>query len=158
MNIEGLSHATILTIMSEVGPDGFRKFETAKQFASWLRLAPNNKISGGKVLSNKIPKGSNRLKIALRNAANAIGNLKDTHLSDFFKRVAYRRGRTAAVSATARKLAVIIWNMITKKIPYTPPIEYLFLDQKRKIKVIEKIKRNIAKLELKPADVGFVTD
>ena len=88
MKIEGLSHATVLTLMSEVGPDGFKKFETAKQFASWLRLAPNNKISGGKVLSNKIPKGSNRLKIALRNAANAIGNLKDTHLSDFFKRVA----------------------------------------------------------------------
>lgn len=156
MKIEGLSHATILTIMSEVGPDGFKKFETAKQFASWLRLAPNNKISGGKVLSNKVPKGSNRLKIALRNAANAIGNLKDTHLSDFFKRVAYRRGRTAAVSATARKLAVIIWNMISKNIAYKPPTEYLFLDQKRKIRVIEKMKRNIAKLELKPEDVGFI--
>lgn len=115
MKIEGVSHATILTIMSEVGPDGFKKFETAKHFTSWLRLAPNNKISGGKVLSNKIPKGSNRLKIALRNAANGIGNLKDTHLSDFFKRVLYRKRRTAAVSATARKLAVIIWTMITKK-------------------------------------------
>ena len=134
MKIEGLSHATILTIMSEVGPDGFKKFETTKHFASWLRLAPNNKISGGKVLSNKVPKGSNRLKIALRNAANAIGNLKDTHLSDFFKKVAYRRGRTAAVSATARKLAVIIWNMISKSIAYKPPRDYLFLDQKRKIR------------------------
>ena len=60
--------------MSEVGPDGFKKFESAKHFASWLRLASNNKISGGKVLSNRIQKGSNRLKIALRNAANAIGN------------------------------------------------------------------------------------
>lgn len=157
MKIEGLSHATVLTIMSEVGPDGFKKFETAKQFASWLRLAPNNKISGGKVLSNKIPKGSNRLKIALRNAANAIGNLKETHLSDFFKRVAYRRGRTAAVSATARKLAVIIWNMIVKKLAYLPPTEYLFLDQIRKAKVIAKIKKNIAKLELKPDELGFAT-
>ena len=120
MKIEGVSHATILTIMSEVGPDGFTKFTTAKHFTSWLRLAPNNKISGGKVLSNKIPKGSNRLKIALRNAANSIGNLKDTHLSDFFKRVAYRKGRTAAISATARKLAAIIWNMLTKKIQYMP--------------------------------------
>ena len=155
MKIEGLSHGTVLTIMSEVGPEGFKKFETAKQFASWLRLAPNNKISGGKVLSNKIPKGSNRLKIALRNAANAIGNLKETHLSDFFKRIAYRKGRTAAVSATARKLAVIIWNMITRKVVYQPPTEYLFLDQKRKAKVIDKIKRNIAKLELKPDDLGF---
>lgn len=90
MKIEGLSHSTILTIMSEVGPEGFTKFKSSKQFTSWLRLAPNNKISGGKILSNKIPKGSNRLKIALRHAANAIGNLKDTHLADFFKRVAYR--------------------------------------------------------------------
>lgn len=70
--IEGVSHATTLSLMSEVG-NGIFKFESAKQFASWLRLAPNNKISGGKVLSNRIPKGSNRLKIALRNSANAIG-------------------------------------------------------------------------------------
>src|SRR4051812_24266859 len=62
MKIEGLSHSTILTIMSEIGPDGFTKFPSGKQFTSWLRLAPNNKISGGKILSNKIPKGSNRLK------------------------------------------------------------------------------------------------
>src|SRR6478736_6465665 len=154
MQIEGVSHATILSIMSEIGPDGFKKFETSKHFTSWLRLAPNNKKTGGKIISNKVPKESNRLKIALRNAANAIGNLKGTHLSDFFKRVAYRRGRTAAVSATARKLAVIIWNMIFNKMAYTPPTEYLFLDQKRKNRVIEKMKRNIAKLNLKPEDVG----
>jgi transposase len=48
--------------------------------------------------------------------------------------------------------------MITKKIAYTPPLEYLFLDQKRKIRVIEKMKRNIAKLNLKPEDFGFVTE
>lgn len=78
--IEGVSHSTALSVMSEVGLEGLKKFETAKQFASWLRLVPNNKISGGKVLSHKVPKGSNRLKIALRNAANAIGNLKDTPL------------------------------------------------------------------------------
>ena len=157
MKIEGLSHSTILTIMSEVGPDGFTKFPSGKQFTSWLRLAPNNKISGGKILSNKIPKGSNRLKIALRHAANAIGNLKDTHLSDFFRRVAYRKGRATAVSATARKLAVILWNMITKAIQYDPPMEYLFLDQKRKLRLVEKIKKNIAKFVLKPEDVGFAT-
>ena len=158
MKIEGISHATVLSIMSEVGPDGFTKFESARHFTSWLRLAPNNKISGGKVLSSKVPKGSNRLKIALRNAANAIGHLKNTHLSDFFKRVTYRRGGPAAVSATARKLAVIIWTMITKKIPYKPPTEYLFLDQKRKMKLVARIKKTITKFEIKPEDVGFVIE
>ena len=91
--IEGVSYSTVLSIMSEVGLEGIKKFPTAKHFASWLRLTPNNKISGGKILSNRIPKGSNRLKIALRNAANAIGNLKDsTPLSDFFKRINFRKG------------------------------------------------------------------
>lgn len=155
MAIEGLSHATVLAIMSEIGPDGFKKFPSSKQFVSWARLAPNNKISGGKVLSSRIPKGSNRLKIALRQAANAIGNLKDTHLSDFFRRVAFRKGRQAAVSATARKLGVIIWTMVTKKVPYSPPTEYLFLDQKRKLKIVSRIKRNIAKFDLKAEEVGF---
>ncbi len=157
MAIEGLSHATVIAIMSEIGPGGFEKFRTSKEFVSWLRLAPNNKISGGKVLSSKIPKGSNRLKIALRQAANAIGNLKDTHLSDFFNRVAYRRGRQAAVSATARKLGVIIWTMVTKKVPYSPPNEYLFLDQKRKMKLVTRIKKNMAKFDIKPDDIGFIT-
>ena len=158
MKIEGLSHATILSIISEVGPDGFQKFENAKQFTSWLRLAPNNKISGGKLLSSKTPKGSNRLKIAFRNAANVIGGLKDTHLSNFFKRVAYRKGRTVAISATARKLAVIIWNMIVKKIPYSPPTEYLFLDQKRKLAVLKRIKKQIDKFALTNEILGLQTN
>ena len=151
--IEGLSHSTVLTLMSEVG-NGIHKFPTAKQFASWLRLSPNNKISGGRVLSSRIPKGSNRLKIALRNAANVIGNLKDTALSNFFKRIAFRKGRVSAISATARKLAVIIWNMLVKKVPYKPDTQYEFLDQKRKRKVLE-MKRLIHKFDLTPDDLGL---
>ena len=158
MTIEGVSHSTVLTLISEVGPDGFIKFPTAKHFTSWLRLAPNNKISGGKVLSHRIPKGSNRLKIALRQSANAIGNLKDTHLSDFFRRVAFRKGRQAAVSATARKLAVIIWNMATKKIPYQPEKEYLFLDQRRRLKLVSRMRKQIVKFDFKPEQLGFVTN
>lgn len=154
MAIEGVSHSTVIALMSEVGLDGIKKFKTAKEFSSWLRLSPNNKISGGKVLSNKIPKGSNRLKIALRNAANAIGNLKDTHLANFFKRIAFRKGRTSAVSATARKLAVIIWNMITRAVQYTPPSTYEFLDQKRKRKV-QEMKKLIHKFDITPTDLGL---
>ena len=92
---------------------------------------------------------------ALRQAANAIGNLKDTHLSDFFKRVAYRKGRQAAVSATARKLGVIIWTMATKKVPYSPPTEYLFLDQKRKMGIAKRIQKQMAKFDIKPEEIGI---
>ncbi len=86
------------------------------------------------MLSKCIPKGSNLQSVALRNTANAIGKLKDTHLSKFFRRICFRRGRAAAVSATARKLAIVIWNMVVKGIPYQPPTLYEFLDQKRKTK------------------------
>lgn len=154
MAVEGVGHSTIIALMSEVGVDGLKKFDTAKWFARWLRLSPNNRVSGGKVLSHKIPKGSNRLKIALRNAANAIGNLKDTHLSNFFKRIAFRRGRAAAISATARKLAIIIRDMVVKAIPYSPPAQYEFLDQKRKRKVLE-MKRLIHKFNITTHDLGL---
>lgn len=157
MSIEGVSHSTILTLISELGPGGFKKFPTAKHFTSWMRLAPNNKISGGRVLSSRIPKGSNRLKVALRLSANAIGNLKDTHLSNFFKKVAFRKGRQAAVSATARKLAVIIWNMATKNAPYMPANEYLFLEQKRHMKLVSRIRKQITKFDIKPEQLGFAT-
>ena len=157
MAIEGVSDATAMTIISEIGLEGIKKFETAKQFTSWLRLAPNNKISGGKVLSHQIPKGSSRLKLALRNAANAIGQLKEGHLVEFFKKICYKKGRATAVSALARKLAVIIWNMIVKAKPYTPPTQYLFLDEKRKLGLVKRIQKQIAKFELTTQDLGFIT-
>ena len=157
MAIEGVSHATVLSLMSEVGPKGIRKFKTGKQFASWLRLAPNNKISGGKRLSNRTPKGSNQLKIALRNAANAIGNLKDSYLTRFFKKIAFKHGRQSAITATARKLAMIIWNMVTKNEPYNPPEEYLYLDQKRKLGMVKRIQKKIAKFDISADDLGLNT-
>lgn len=156
--IEGMSYSTVLTLMSEVGVEGIKKFRTAKHFCSWLRLAPNNKVSGGKVLSSKIPRGSNRLKIALRNAANAIGNLKDsTPLRDFFHRINFRKGRVSAVSATARKLAVIIWNMVVKGVAYENPEGYLYLDQKRKLAVQKRIQSQITKYGLCVESFDFKT-
>lgn len=158
MAIEGVNDATIMTIISEIGLEGIKKFESAKQFTAWLRLAPNNKISGGKVLSHHLPKGSSRLKIAFRNAANSIGNLKEGHLSDFFKRINYKKGRATAVSATARKLAVIIWNMLVKGVPYNPPTQYLFLDEKRRLGLVKRINKQITKFDIKPEQLGFVTN
>ena len=74
-----------------------------------------------------------------------LANLKDhTYL---FSKVPFRKGRGTAVSANARKLGVILSNMITKKISYNPPAEYLFPDQKRKLGSAQNIKRNILNLK-----------
>ena len=63
-----------------------------------------------------------------------------------------------AVSALARKLAVIVWNMVVKGESYKPPTQYLFLDQKRKSKLVSKMKKNIAKFEITNIDLGFTTN
>jgi transposase len=95
------------------------------------------------------------LKIALRNAANAIGNLKEGHLADFFRRINYKKGRTTAINATARKLAVIIWNMLVKTQNYNPPSQYLFLDEKRRLGLVKRIRKQINKFEIQPEQLGF---
>lgn len=155
--IEAMSYNTVLSVISEVGYQGFKKFKTAKHFTSWLRLAPNNKVSGGKVLSSKVGKGSSRLKIALRNAANAIGNLKEsTPLRDFFHRISFRKGRVSAITATARKLAVIIWNMVVKGVQYENPEGYLYLDQKRKMGLVKRIQKQIDKFGITNEELGVI--
>ena len=152
--IEGVNVGTIMTIISEVGLD-LSAFSTAKQFASWLHLAPNNKISGGKVLSSKTVKGKNRLAKALRHAANAIGNtVKTGALHHFYKRIAYRKGGIQAITATAHKLAIIIWNMLTKKEAYKPieQEKYLTSIRETQLKVIQK---KIKQLNILPGELQF---
>lgn len=143
MAIESISTSTVLTLICEIG-NGIYKFNTAKQFAAFLRLAPNNRISGGKVISSRTPKGANKLALALRNAANTIDKKPDSALGQFFKRIAYKKGRGAAITATARKMAVIIWNMIVKHQEYSPiqSAEYRERIKQNRIRSIRKMMVN----------------
>jgi transposase len=147
--IDSVSVGTIASFLAEVGTDIY-KFNTAKQFVNWLRLAPNNRITGGKVISSRTPKGKNKFALALRNAANTIERKKEGYLVMFFKRIAFKKGRGAAITATARKIAVIIWNMIVKKQQYTPinTDEYL---QEIKAKKIIQIRKMIKKYGIETA-------
>ena len=157
LEIEGVSHSTVLTLMSELGPDGIKEFPSSKHFSSWLRLAPNNRITGKKVINSRIPRGSNRIKIALRQAANVIGNLKEGDLASFFKRVAFRKGRQAAISATARKLAVILYHMLSDKQAYKPTEMYLTLDEKRKQKLVARMKKDMSKFGISGEELGVAS-
>jgi transposase len=149
--IKGVKHQTVMTYLSEVGMDIF-KFRSSKAFVCWLRLAPNNKISGGKTLSSRTPKGKNKLAIALRNAANSVGLMKEGSLKRFFDRIAYKKGRAAAVTATARKLAVIIWNMVVRQTPYKPIDENLYNERIRKA-IIQNIKKKMNRMNLNINDL-----
>ena len=144
--ISGISHSTVLCLMTTLGKD-VHKFASAKSFASWLRLVPNNKISGGRIISHRTPSGKSYIAIALRQAANSIGNQANHELSGFFKRIAYKKGRVAAITATARKLAVIIWNMLTKEEPYKK-VEVKATIQKAREAGLRQVKRRLAALDL----------
>lgn len=138
--IDGVGTGTVLNLISEIGLSIY-KFDSAKKFTSWLRLSPNNKISGGRILSSRTEKSKNILRKSLRDAANAVGlSKKDSYLSIFFRKIAFKKGRGAAITATARKIAVIIWNMIVKKQPYSPikTLEYIEQQKQRKINFIKK--------------------
>lgn len=149
--ITGISHNTVLCLLTNLGDDIY-KFPTAKSFASWLRLVPNNKISGGRILSSRVKKGKNSIATALRHAANSIGNQKNHDLASFFKRIAFRKGRVAAITATARKIAIIIWNMIIKNEPYSP--HKLEVDNENyKKKKLRNIQRSIHNLNLSQEDL-----
>ena len=149
--VPSVSYNLVMTIISEIGY-GFDKFSTSKEFSSYLRLAPNNKISGGKKLSGRTPKGSNALGIAFRNAANTISRQRSGPLKSFFKRKAYQKGRAVAITATARKLAIIVWNMITHKEEYVPMDETLYDDKVRK-KAIVNMARTMKRLGIDPEDI-----
>lgn len=112
IQIDGVSAQTAMTIFSEVGTD-FTKFKSEKHFASWAGLSPGNKISGGKVLSSRTKKVKNKVAISLRIAASTLRNSQSA-LGIFYRRLRYRIGPSAAITATARKLACLIYRMVTK--------------------------------------------
>lgn len=148
--IPNVGYNLVMTIISEIGT-GFHKFSTSKEFTSYLRVAPNNRISGGKKLSGRTPKGSNALGIAFRNAANTVSNQKSGSLKSFFNRKSYQKGRAVAITATARKLATIVWNMITHKEDYVPMDQEIYED-KVKRKAIANMKRTMKRLGIDPND------
>jgi len=154
IEVPGISHGTALTIISEMG-ENISMFNSAKSFCSWLRLVPNKRKSGGKVLSNKIKQGSHILSVALRSAANTIGNMKkEIPLTKFFKRLHFKYGRAAAITATGRKLAVIIWNMITKCQSYLPLSNAVY-DHRIRHLTLKNIQKKIIKLKIKQEDLQF---
>jgi transposase len=152
--IEGINQGAVLTLISEVG-NGIHRFRNAKAFASWLHLCPNEKITGGKVISNRTKRGTNPLAQALKSAANAIGNMKlNNHLCSFYKRIAYRNGRKEANTATAHKLAVIIYNMLTKYIQYIP-FERKDTDHRTRHKTLDGINKLIKKFNITHGELNL---
>jgi hypothetical protein len=117
--IHGFGPYTVLRLVAECGDD-MSKWPSAKHFTSWLSLAPGNKISGGRLLSSKTRRSSNRAAALLRIAAVNIGRTQ-TALGSFYRRLAARTGKAKAVTATARKLAILFYKALRFGMAYVDP-------------------------------------
>lgn len=117
--IHGLGPSLALKLVGECGTD-LRAWPTAKHFTSWLCLAPGNKISGGKLLSSRTRRSTSRAAALLRLAATTIGR-SDTALGAFYRRLSARIGKAKAVTATARKIAVLFYNTLRHGMAYQDP-------------------------------------
>lgn len=117
MRIPGMSRGSLMRLLGELGADFTDKFPTVKHFVSWANLVPNNKISGGALLSSKVPKKKNPVGIVFRQAANTLKAAK-CPLGDYFRHMRAKGGYLQAMVATGKKLATIFYTMIQCKIEY----------------------------------------
>ena len=117
--ITGLQAHTVLKVLSEIGLD-MTKWPSAKHFGAWLGLAPNNRVSGGKILSRRTTPTANRAATALRVAAQSLHRSKSA-LGAFLRRKAAHLGMPKAITAAAYKLARIIYAMLSTGSDFVEP-------------------------------------
>jgi transposase len=149
--IEGIEELHALTLVSELGTD-FTKWPTVKHFTSWLGLCPNWKKTGGKVQSSKTRKGKNRAATALRLAAWSLMR-SHSYLGAYLRRQRARLGLPKAITATAHKLARILYNLMRHGIAYMHQEEAAYAQQVR-LRLEKQLQRRARELgyELKKVD------
>jgi transposase len=142
--IPGISEVTALGFISEVGVD-MSKWNSGKQFAAWLNLTPNTKITGGKIISSKMMKKNNKAGQYLRQAASCLSTNK-TPIGDYYRRMRGRLGGRGAALTTAHKLSRVIYTMLSKKTEYNPE---MMIDNQEKFKEekIKKLEKQLARLK-----------
>jgi predicted flap endonuclease-1-like 5' DNA nuclease len=136
--IHGLGPYLALKLVAECGTD-LAAWPSAKHFTSWLGLSPSNKISGGKVLSARTRRSGSRAASLLRLAARTVGRTP-TALGAFYRRLSARIGTAKAITATARKIAVLFYNTLRHGMGYTDPGASYYEERYRQ-RVLANLKR-----------------
>jgi hypothetical protein len=154
--IEGIDAVNALTLVSELGTD-FSKWPTVKHFASWLGLCPNWKKTGGKVKSSGTRKGKNRAAHAFRLGAFGLVRSKG-YLGAYLRRQRSRLGAPKAITATAHKLARIVYNVMRFGVAYAKRSEAEYVAEQRQ-RLEKSLHRRAKELgyELVKADGEVVT-
>jgi len=135
----GLNVLGVLIMISEIGVD-MSRWRSAKAFAAWLGLCPGNKISGGKLLSSRPVKVVNRVATLLRTVAPAVGR-SDGSLGVFHRRMRARLGPAGANTATARKLACLIYHLLKYKEEVIDVDTLVYEEKVRKSRIVRLSKQ-----------------
>jgi transposase len=153
--LPGLDLLAVQRILSEVGLD-MSCWPSEKHFCAWLNVAPNNRISGGKILSSKPRKNANRAAAALRLAAQSAMQSK-TAIGAFIRRIKVRLGAPTAINAGAHKLARLLYRMLKfgKAYVETGQEAYERLFKERTIRNLQRKARELG-FHLTPAIPGAV--
>ena len=141
--VPGINSLTAQMLLTEIGPN-LSRFPTAAAFCSWLRLCPNPKISGGQVLSSRTQPTKNRAALALRMATQGL-HRSDTFLGDYFRRMKARMGAPKAMTATAHKLARIVYHMVTTQQEYDATV-FQQQEQRRRLQKSARLHAQARKL------------
>jgi transposase len=108
--VPGLNALTVHVLFAEIGPD-LSRFANASAFASWLGLCPDNRISGGKILSVRTRMVKNRAAMALRMAAQSL-HRSQSYLGNYYRRMRAKLGTPKAITAAAHKLARVVYHLL----------------------------------------------
>jgi transposase len=140
---------TATTIISEAGWD-MSKWETEHHFVSWLRLCPDNRISGEKIIGKGRLPTNNRVTTALKVAARNLCR-SNTYLGAQFRRLRTKLGAPIAIKAMAAKLARLVYRILRHGIKYVDRGAAFYEAQHRQIQ-IRHLKWKAAKLGFKIID------
>jgi transposase len=142
-SINGIDTNTALKVLAEIGTD-MSRWKSSKHFASWLGLSPGTKISGGKILSSVTKPVANKAAAALRMAAFTLFNSKSA-LGAYLRRQRARLGAPKAITATAHKLARLIYAMLTHGTAYVDAGQEYY-EERYRVRVIQNLKRRAQEL------------
>ncbi len=142
-SIDGIDTNTALKIIAEIGTD-MSRWKTDKHFASWLGLCPGAKISGGKVLSSATKRIANRAAVALRMAAFSLIRSKSA-LGAYIRRQRARLGASKAITATAHKLARLVYSMLKNGTAYID-VGQQYYEERYRSRVVQNLKRKAQEL------------
>jgi len=141
--LDAIGPYSALRLLGEIGTD-MSRWPTEKHFTSWLTLAPHNQISGGRLLSSKTQPSANRAAGILRMAAMSLART-ETALGAFYRRLAYRVGKAKAITATARKLAILVYHTLKDGLVYHDPGAAAY-DAHHRQRVIRRLRQRAANL------------